>query len=86
MRFTLRRVCCGVYSFSFLVIALLSACGALGTGGIQSIVDWVLVAWLSGYASIVILLAGGTFHWGFKEVFKGILNAKVGGVRNAKVP
>lgn len=65
---TLRKTSCVVYAFSFFVIALLSASGEIGNVSMKEVVDWVLAAWLSGYASIVILLIGGTVHTAFKEI------------------
>lgn len=68
MNFTLWKISCVVYGISFAVIALLSASGVIGVVGIKSTVDWVLVAWLTSYASIAILLVGGTVHSAFNAL------------------
>lgn len=59
MDLTLRKTSYVVYGLCFVVIAILSAIGEIGTVSMKEVVDWVVVAWLSGYASIVILLVGG---------------------------
>lgn len=68
MKLTLRGVSCTVYGLSFVVIALLSLSGAVGSVGMQTVVDWVLVSWLAGYASILVLLVGGTARAVFREI------------------
>lgn len=70
MKLTLRKTSYVVYGFCFVVIALLSAIGEIGSVGMESVIDWVLVGWLASYASIFILLVGGSAYSASKEFLK----------------
>jgi len=65
----LKKVTITVYAVSLVLTWLLALFGQLGSGSLSlySVTDWVLAGWLAGYATIVVLLVGGTVHWTLKD-------------------
>lgn len=65
---TLTQVASAVYALSLAVTVLCAMAGQLGSLSLATVTGWVLAAWLAGYATIALLLVGGTVHWFVKDV------------------
>lgn len=64
---TLTKVTIAVYAVSLSLTWVLALLGQLGSLSPYSVTGWVLAGWLAGYATLGVLLVGGTLHWILKD-------------------